>query len=99
MFLNADKDGSDPAKLLFDKSSRVIEPLVQVIPNQLHSVPAAPNQSVLSVQLAPLVELYKAIKASRSICGIWAWETPANEISRRNRAVWMSGLIVTLNIS
>ena len=50
------------------KESENTEPDSQVTPNQKHSVPADPNQPVLSVQLAPSVELYNAINASRSIC-------------------------------
>ena len=44
-------------------------PAEQETPFQSHSPPAEPFQPVLSVQLAPSVELYSATKASRSICG------------------------------
>ena len=38
-------------------------------------------QFVFVVQLSPLVLLYKAMRASRSDCGIAAFATPANKIN------------------
>jgi len=65
-------EGMLPLRELLARSRYSTCPFEQPIPNQLHSVPAAPNQPVLSVQLAPSVELYSATKASRSFCGTCA---------------------------
>ena len=61
-----------PARLLFCKLKPVTLPLVQLTPNQSQGSTSV-SQPVLSVQLAPVVLVYKATRASHSNSGINAW--------------------------
>lgn len=69
-----DSDGSAPTRVLSYKSTPITcpLPLSQVMPDHVHSVPAAPSQPLLLVQLAPWVLLKRSTSTWRCEAGICA---------------------------